>query len=60
MDGITKLKTGDFNNMGQEDLEDGSKVVTLSKRGEHKVYVFQVYDLYGPEEEVLVEYVTEV
>lgn len=60
MDGLTRLKTGVFNYMTQKTQDDGTVIVTLSKRGERKVYVFQVWDLYGPEEEVLVEYVTEV
>lgn len=55
MDGLTKLRTGDFNNMSQETLSDGTVIVTLSKRGEGKVYIFQVYDLYGKNEEVLAE-----
>ena len=59
MDGITKLKTGDFNNMSQETQPDGSVLVTLSKRGEGKVYRFRVKDLYGEHEEVLEEEVLE-
>jgi len=59
MIGREKLRTGDFNNMGQEWQDDGSVIVTLSKRGEGNVYVFQVWDLYGPEEEVLGEEVIE-
>lgn len=55
MPGIEKLRTGDFNCYGSETLDDGSRIVELSKRGEGKYYVFQVWDLYGPEEEVLVE-----
>lgn len=60
MRGIEKLKAGDFNIMGQTSLDDGSVIVTLTKRGERRVYVFQVDDLYGPDEEVLVEAVSEV
>ena len=55
MNGITKLKTGDFNNMSQEEQPDGSILITLSKRGEGKVYKFKVRDLYGPNEEIIEE-----
>lgn len=60
MTGIEKLKTGDFNNMSQEGQGDGSVIITLSKRGEGKVYKFKVKDLYGPNEEVLEEEIKEV
>lgn len=59
-EGLEKLKTGDFNYMGQEEQPDGSILITLSKRGEGKVYRFRVKDLYGPNEEVLEEEVKEV
>lgn len=55
MDGITKLKTGDFNNMSQERQPDGSVIITLSKRAEGKTYRFRVKDLYGKNEKVLWE-----
>jgi len=55
VNGITKLKTGDFNNMSQEEQPDGSILITLSKRGEGKVYKFKVRDLYGPNEEIIEE-----
>ena len=55
MKGIQKLKAGTFTDMSQDWQDDGTVVVTLSKRGEGKVYVFHVYDLYGPDEEVLSE-----
>ena len=55
MNGITKLKTGDFNSMSQKWQPDGTVIITLSKRGEGKVYRFQVRDLYGENEEVLWE-----
>lgn len=55
MKGIEKLKTGNFNDMLQEWQDDGTVIITLSKRGEGKVYVFHVYDLYGKNEEVLWE-----
>ena len=60
MEGLKKLKTGDFNDMDQESQPDGSVIVTLSKRGEHKTYRFKVRDLYGPNEEVLEHKVIEV
>jgi len=55
MNGIEKLKTGDFNNMSQEAQPDGSVIITLVKRGEGKRYRFRVKDLYGEHEEVLEE-----
>jgi len=51
MEGLQKLKSGDFNYMSQEWQPDGSVIITLSKRGEHKVHRFRVRDLYGPNEE---------
>ncbi len=57
MKGLKRLKTGNFNDMSQEWQPDGTVVITLVKRGEGKVYVFQVYDLYGENEQVLVEVV---
>lgn len=59
MRGIEKLKAGDFNDMSQEGQPDGSAIITLSKRGEGKVYKFRVKDLYGKNEEVLSEEVIE-
>lgn len=53
MEGLRKLKSGDFNDMGQEGQPDGSVIITLSKRGENKTYRFRVKDLYGEHEEVL-------
>jgi len=55
MTGIEKLKSGDFNDMSQEPQDDGSVIITLSKRGEGKRYRFRVKDLYGENEEVLEE-----
>lgn len=55
MTGIEKLKSGDFNDMSQEWLDDNTVLITLSKRGEGKVYRFKVKDLYGENEEVLEE-----
>lgn len=60
MTGIEKLKTGDFNHMRQTDRVDDEVTVTLSKRGEGKIYRFRVKDLYGENEEVVWEEVIEV
>jgi len=49
---IERLKTGDFNNMSQEEQADGSVIVTLTKRGDPLVYKMKVKNLYGKEEEV--------
>jgi len=51
MNGLEKLKTGDFNDMMQEQQPDGSVIITLSKRGEDKVYKFRVRNLYQPDEQ---------
>ena len=55
MEGLEKLKSGDFNDISQESQPDGSVIVTLVKRGEGKVYKFKVKDLYGKKEQVLEE-----
>ncbi len=55
MSGLEKLKSGEFNDLDQRPQPDGSVIITLSKRGEDKVYKFTVKDLYGPNEEVLSE-----
>ena len=60
MRGIEKLKLGDFNTRSDEPQDDGSVIITLSKRGEDKVYRFKVKDLYGENEEVLKEEIKEV
>lgn len=60
MKGIDKLKLGDFNDMTQAPQPDGSVIITLTKRGEGKIYRFQVKDLYGENEEVLWEEIIEV
>ena len=52
-DGLQKLKTGDFNNMSQEELDDGSVIITLYRRGEPVKYRIRVKDLYGEHEKVL-------
>ena len=53
MEGLRKLYLGDFNTMEQEHLQDGSVIVTLTKRGENKSYRFRVKDLYGENEKLL-------
>jgi len=55
MKGIDKLYKGDFNDMTQEWQADGTVLITLSKRGEGKVYRFCVKDLYEENEKVLCE-----
>lgn len=60
MSGIDKLKTGDFNNRNDEPQPDGSVIITLSRRGEGKIYKLHIKDLYLPAEEVLSEEVIEV
>ena len=52
-EGLEKLYAGDFNGMKQEALPDGLVMITLSKRGEGKVYRFRVRNLYKENEEVL-------
>ena len=55
MKGIEKLKSGDFNDMSQEEQPDGSVIITLTKRGDDRTYRFCVKDLYGKKEKVLWE-----
>ncbi len=55
MNGLEKLKEGDFNYMSQEEQPDGSVLVILSKRVEGKTYRFVVKDLYGKNERVISE-----
>ena len=60
MKGIEKLKSGDFNDMSQEEQPNGSVIITLTKRDDNKLYRFCVKDLYGAKEEVIWEEVKEV
>lgn len=53
MEGLHKLYAGDFNTLNQEWQDDGSVIITLTKRSENKIYRFRVKDLYGENEEVL-------
>ena len=54
------LYTGQFNIMRQHRLPDGTREVTVVKRGEGKAYRFTVRDLYGEHEEVLKHEVVEI
>jgi len=49
---IERLKTGNFNTMSQEWQPDGSVIITLTKRGEGKVYKMKVKNLYSKKEKV--------
>lgn len=53
MEGLKKLKEGDFNYMDQEPQPDGSIIITLSSRHYPEVYRFRVRDLYGENEQLL-------
>lgn len=50
-----RLAQGEFNYMSQEQLPDGSVLVTMTKRGDNHVYKMIVRDLYKPTEKVLKE-----
>ena len=52
-EGLRKLYAGEYNNLNLEYLEDGIIVVTLSKRGEKKLYQFKVRNLSAENEELL-------
>jgi len=51
--GRDKLRTGDFNDMKQDPLPDGSMIVTLTSRKWEGSERFRVRDLYGKNEELL-------
>lgn len=53
MEGLHKLYTGDFNVMYCEVLQDGTRVITLSKYGEDKVYRFKILNMYDTNEQLL-------
>jgi len=53
MEGLDRLKSGEFNDMHQEAQADGSVIITLVSRVEDKTWRFRVRDLYGPGEEEL-------
>jgi len=53
MTGREKLAKGDFNDMSQTQLPDGSVEITLSKRGERERWRLVVRRLYQPDEQVL-------
>lgn len=48
---LEMLHKGDFNDMNQEWLPDGSVIITLYKRKGKKQYEFRVKNLYKPNEE---------
>lgn len=58
-EGLAKLKASSFNVMCQESQPDGSVLITLSKRGEGKVYRFRVMNLYKANEEILEDEVSD-
>ena len=47
---LQMLKKGDFNDLTQEWLPDGSVIITIFKRKTKKLHKFRVKDLYGPNE----------
>ncbi len=53
MTGREKLAKGDFNDMSQTMLTDGSVEIILSKRGEPVRYRLLVKNLYRPDEVVI-------
>lgn len=53
MEGLKKLKEGNFNHMRQEQKPDGSVIITLTSRKWEGVERFRVRDLYGPDEQLL-------
>jgi len=53
MIGLEKLKSGDFNDMSQEQQLDGSVIITLTSRRYPEAYRFRVKNLYQPDEEEL-------
>ena len=56
---IEMLKAGDFNSRVDEIQPDGSVRITLSRRGDKRAYHMHVKDLYGENESVLSEAITE-
>lgn len=50
MEGLKKLKSGDFNNMNVGNLPDGSVIITLTSRKWEGQERFRVRDLYGENE----------
>ena len=51
--GLVKLYSGDFNMMSQAWQDDGSVIITLTKRSDNKVHKLHVKHLYKENEEVL-------
>jgi predicted nucleotidyltransferase len=54
------LAKGEFNNMVQNHLPDGTLEVTLTKRGDPHVYKMWVRDLYLESETIIREEITHV
>jgi len=52
------LAKGDFSFMSQEQQPDGSVLITLTKRGDPRIYRLWIKDLYQPTEVVIKEEVT--
>ena len=50
-----RLARGEFNYMSQETHDDGSVLVTLTRRGDPRVYRMTVLNLYKPDERVISE-----
>ncbi|MBA7589014.1 hypothetical protein ES708_31087 [subsurface metagenome] len=53
MRGLKKLKSGNFNDMNQEWLPDGSVIITLTSRKWKGIERFRVRNLYKSNEEEL-------
>lgn len=53
MEGLEKLKAGDFNSVSWDWQPDGTVIVTMAKRGEDTVCRFRVRGLYSDEEQLL-------
>lgn len=53
VEGLNKLRTGDFNGLTDEEQPDGSHIITLSSRKYEQVYVFRVKNLYEKDEQLL-------
>lgn len=53
------LAKGEFNHMSQVKQPDGSVLVTLTRRGDPRVYKLWVRDLYKPGELVVKEQIME-
>ena len=52
-EGLRRFYAGEYNTITQDVQADGTRIVTLKKDGDDKVYKFRVKDLCGENEEVL-------